>query len=327
MKLVNDFVRVANASYKRKERERLKKEVSEMGFDHQKLKQKLKKGLISAVQEYEEYVNYLISLHKSSSESLNWESLMAAPEPKLPLRKSDNQLIAESACRSFKPSLIDKLLGQGKQKHRELMDKAQKARQEDDLIYNFTLKEFKSDLIDWTKIQSVSKGVTSRDPASYEEAIEFFTPFFPVTVLGVLLEYEASDEVIIISLGINAKDIVPDFVPNQLTSGKIKLQDMQDLDFFRLFHSFLCSCALRIARETFALLPVKHVLLNVYEHNVSHPPDAKSTRAILSVKFNEQLFSNVDFDSEDCTALVKLFPHNITFSASGGFGDVDLITT
>ena len=326
MKLVNNFIRVANASYKRRDRESLMNGISERGCDQHELKQKLKKGILSAQQEYDQYINAIITLHKSSSEALNWEYLLAAPEPKLPSRKADNQLIAESACRSFRPSLIDKLLGQGKQKHKGLMDKAQEAKQQDDLIYNCTLKEFKTDLVDWTKIQAVSQGVKRREPISYEEAIEFFNPFFPVTALGILLNYKISGDAIVVSMQINAKDIVPDFVPNKVPSGRTKLMNMQEADFSALFCSFLCSCALRIARETFALLPVEHLLLNVFESNIHIKEDKRGGRAILSVKFDQRQISALDFSSEDCIALLKLFPHHLSFSASTGFKEVDLMT-
>jgi len=326
MKLVNSFIRATNASYKRKDREILMKEISERGCNQLELKQKLKKGILSAQKEYDEYVNSIISLHKSSSEALNWEYLVAAPEPKLPLRKADNQLIAESACRSFKPSLIDKLLGQGKQKHKVLVARSQEAKQQDDLIYNCTLKEFKTDLVDWTKIQAVSQGVISRDPFSYEEAIEFFNPFFHVTVLGVLLNYKVMGDAIVVSMKMDAKEIVPDFVPNKVPSGKAKLANMQDAEFHILFYSFLCSCALRIARETFALLPVEHLILNVFERNSSVKEDGEGGRAILSVKFTPGQINGLDFSSEDCAALLKSFPHYLSFSASAGFEEVEPMT-
>jgi len=326
MKLVSNFIRVANASYKRKDRENLMKAISERGCDQQELKQKLKKGVSSALQEYDEYINSIITLHKTSSEAMNWEYLLAAPEPKLPLRKADNQLIAESACRSFRPSLIDKLLGQGKQKHKGLMDKAQEAKQQDDLIYNCTLKEFKTDLVEWTKIQEVSQGVISREPFSYEEAIEFFNPFFPVTALGVLLSYEISINAIVVNMQVNAKKIVPEFVPNKVASGKAKLLNMQETDFNVLFYSFLCSSAIRIARETFALLPVEHLIVNVFESNIILMADEKVGRAILAVNFDQPQISTLDFSSDDCSSLLRSFPHHLSFSASAGFKEVDLMT-
>jgi len=289
---------------------------------HQDIKQKIKKGGLEVVTYYNKYIESLLSIHKESSESLNWDNLINEPEPKLPLRLSLNQDKAEQEYRDYQPTVLDKMLGQSKNRKKELLKKAELAKREDDLVYNATLREFKSNHQNWTTIQLITKGIREANPAAYKDAIEFFDPFRQISRFGAILQYETFSEHIVVNLHLNSTDIVPDYIVTEASPGKVSHSEMPAPAFHELCHRHVCCSVLRVGRETFALLPVKYVYVNVYSSLLNTSTGLAESKVVLSVKFNPDDLMKLNFNTLNGADYLANFQHNLDFSVSKGFSAV-----
>ena len=79
-----------------------------------------------------------------------------------------------------------------------------------------------------------------------------------------------------------------------------------------LLQDYVCGCTIRIARDMFALLPVRHILVDA--------SDGKNR--ILSVDFTRAEFIGLDFDEIDPSDAVQSFEHRMQYSPSEGFSPV-----
>lgn len=71
-------------------------------------------ALEMAAYEYEVFSNridLLKSVHKESGDSIDWLATMELPAPSQPLSSNSNELDAQRALDTYKPSLLDRALG------------------------------------------------------------------------------------------------------------------------------------------------------------------------------------------------------------------------
>lgn len=76
-----------------------------------------------------------------------------------------------------------------------------------------------------------------------------------------------------------------------------------------LWQDYVCGCSIRIARDMFALLPLRHVIVDAHDGN----------REILSVDFKRRSFERLNFESLDASDTVQAFDHRMSFSLQKGF--------
>ena len=79
-----------------------------------------------------------------------------------------------------------------------------------------------------------------------------------------------------------------------------------------LWQDYVCGCAIRIARDMFALLPLRHVIVDAHDGN----------REILSVDFKRRSFERLDFDNIDASDTVEKFEHQMNFNIQDGFQSI-----
>ncbi len=77
------------------------------------------------------------------------------------------------------------------------------------------------------------------------------------------------------------------------------------------YQDYVCSVAIRIARDIFALLPVQKVVVHAANDGVD----------ILSACFDKKTFSDLKFNFIDPSETINKFEHNMEFD-SNGFGSV-----
>lgn len=76
-----------------------------------------------------------------------------------------------------------------------------------------------------------------------------------------------------------------------------------------LWQDYVCGCSIRIARDMFALLPVRHVIVDAHD----------GSREILSVDFKRRPFERLDFEHLDASDTIETFDHRMSFTLQDGF--------
>ena len=82
-----------------------------------------------------------------------------------------------------------------------------------------------------------------------------------------------------------------------------------------LLQDFVCSLSIRIARDMFALLPVRHTVVNT----------VMDGQVILSIDFDRDTLSRVKFGFIDPSDTVQRFPHAMQFTPDTGFYPVNTL--
>lgn len=85
--------------------------------------------------------------------------------------------------------------------------------------------------------------------------------------------------------------------------------------YYDLLQDYVCGCAIRVARDMFALLPLRHIIINALDHGVP----------ILSVDFDRKRLDQIVFTEADASDTIQLFEHRMDFDLVSGFGRVQLL--
>lgn len=84
---------------------------------------------------------------------------------------------------------------------------------------------------------------------------------------------------------------------------------MKIAEYNDLLQDYVCSCAIRVARDIFALLPVSHVIVHALSEG----------NTVLSVDFERRVFTKLKFQGSDASNLVEEFKCNMNFDRQNGF--------
>ena len=85
--------------------------------------------------------------------------------------------------------------------------------------------------------------------------------------------------------------------------------------YYDLLQDYVCGCSIRIARDMFALLPIRHIVIDAWDAGGD----------ILSVDFKRKEFEKLDFATLDASDTVESFEHRMDFTLDGGFKKIEPI--
>lgn len=144
----------------------------------------------------------------------------------------------------------------------------------------------------WKYFHDISEKVLSGDIDTYLQVIKDINPLNDLLDYGTGFEFGTDSPLKMeVEFQINSKNI--DMPKNS--------DEYQD---------YVCSVAIRIARDIFALLPVKNVIVHATENGDD----------ILSVCFDKKAFSDLKFNFIDPSETINKFKHNMKFN--NGFNKV-----
>ena len=153
----------------------------------------------------------------------------------------------------------------------------------------------------WSYYHSVSSKILAGDIDTYLQLIYEVNPLDDLLMYGSNYEFGTDD----------AKKIEVEFNVNVNALAEAK-RSMSNSEYNLLLQDYVCSVCIRIARDMFALLPIRNTIV----HSVL---DGKT---ILSVDFDRQSLSKVKFGYIDPSDTLQQFKHNMDFNETNGFTPV-----
>jgi hypothetical protein len=269
----------------------------------------------SSAAQYNEYIEILKSLHKHSSEPIDWNNVKKTPPPLEKAADNKKEKQARQRLLSYSPSLLDKLFNNKEKRLKDLTTALDKAIITDKADYEQYLSDYQLAVTDWEYRQKIAAGVLAKDPDAYAAAIDYFKPFTEIKALGadVTVRYESTS--ISITLLVNPPEIIPTYHLMQISNGKVSKKEIPLSKFNELYKDYVCSCVLRLAREAYAYLPIELVYVHVVAADLT----------ILSVAIPQQTLHKIRFESVDPADSMRHFTHQMQFSKSGGFGAVERV--
>lgn len=153
----------------------------------------------------------------------------------------------------------------------------------------------------WSYYHGISSKILAGDIDTYLQLIYEVNPLDDLLMYGSNYEFGTDD----------AKKIEVEFNVNADALSKAK-KTMSNTEYNLLLQDYVCSVCIRIARDMFALLPIRNTIV----HSVL---DGKT---ILSVDFDRQNLSKVKFGYIDPSDTLEQFKHNMDFDEAIGFTPV-----
>lgn len=263
---------------------------------------------------YDGYLAHLVSLHLECGEQWDWTSVSATPPPE-PEHHRTAETAARKALESFKPGLADRLTGRASRRRTRLAEKIERAIAVDFREYQIAQVNHRTAHQRWIAATKLAPSVLGLDETACREALCFLESFSDIAAFGTRVELASIyDDVATISCTIADPDIVPKQELSLSVGGRLTTTEMEPRKYWAHYNMHVCSCAIRIAREAFAALPVAHVIVNVA---IEHLPGGPAT--VLAVQFTTQLLDRLMERSTDPWDLIRVFPHRMHFHSSIGF--------
>jgi hypothetical protein len=277
------------------------------------------------VQEYNDYIDLISSTHKDTSETLNWQEIVNDPEPIRPELKNEHLQMAKKNLEHYKPSFFDKLFGSSKAKIKKLEALVAAAPYQDKKVYEKEWHQYNSNHTTWKQNITLAKGVLASDIETYKQVIEVLAPFEDIKELGSGLNITFEKKYVIVALLANGITVIPDFILTQTAAGKVSKKKMPVQKYYELYQDYICSCALRIAREIFSFLPLEFVIVHVTSELVNSATGHLEQQTILSIALPKQTLDKLNFETIDPSDSMRNFKHNMKFSKTAGFSTVSNI--
>lgn len=274
------------------------------------------------VYEYDEYIELISSIHKETSEPIDWQEVFEEQAPTKPTLTNKQQKTAEKDLANYNPSFLDKLFGLKAKKIKKLEVKIQNSKFEDQKQFEKEQKKYEKDFAEWTKYQQMAKGALAQDPETYKKILEYLDPFSDINEIGSGLSISFDKNHLSVTLNANGTTVIPNFVLTQTRSGKVSKKNMPKGKFNELYQDYICGCVLRVAREIFSFLPVEFVFINVQSELVNLATGHLEQQTILSVAIPRQTIERLNFETLDPSDSMRNFKHNMKFSKTTGFSIV-----
>lgn len=147
-------------------------------------------------------------------------------------------------------------------------------------------------------LKSRVENVLNGDIDTYFEILADINPFDKLIQYGSNFEVGTDDpRMMSVHFHVNSKSVLG-------SASSLSREQYNDL-----VQDYVCGCAIRLARDVFALLPVRHVEIVAKDGN----------NEILIVDFPKMEFEDLDFSSIDASDSVEKFEHKMNFTIERGF--------
>ncbi|MCW5802819.1 MAG: hypothetical protein KIT31_10570 [Deltaproteobacteria bacterium] len=318
------YVRSVQAAQRREERAAARR-YRELERAHKALQKQAEREYAAAeVAKYENYVELLVSVHVDGGPMWDWNRTAATPPPSQPVRGTAREMSARADLDSYRPGFFEKLFGGAKKRQAELEALVAHARIQDESEYQVALNVFRADLDRWNKEQWLAPRVLAHDPPACLAALEHASAFAEVETFGAKVRFEAiRNDVATLSCSITDPEVVPKEELKLTAAGKISTKELPPSRYWTLFQDHVCSCALSVSRETFAVIPVTRAIVNVWVQQLNPATGHVEPACMLAVHFTRRGLGGLRLEAVDPSDSMKNFNHRMKFKKSTGFEPVE----
>lgn len=181
-----------------------------------------------------------------------------------------------------------------------------------------------ADVERWRWYQRIAAGVLAGDVEACKAVIQYLGPFAELTELGTSLDVAIERSWCVEAwFGARSADVVPTEALSLTPTGKLSRKPMPKTRYWEIYQDHVCSAALRISREIFALLPVPAVFVHATMPLVNSATGAVEDTPILSVAFERDQLLAIDVDRIDPSDAVSAFTHVMKLKKTTGFQRIE----
>ncbi|MCK4830181.1 hypothetical protein KA005_81435, partial [bacterium] len=307
-------IREVQAAQRRAEREekRRQRELEKRIREAEKLAEH--EQAVLEVDEFLNYIDVISSIHKDCGFVWDWEEVWRSKSPAEPDKVNRRQLGAQQRIDSYKPSFFDKLLKRTEVKKDELNEELETAITEDNYEYQDSVEDYEDAYSEWEKLRELASRILKGDTDAYLEAIQEAEPFEEIYEYGSSFNTNViSKDIIEVLFQVNDEQVIPKETKTVLKTGKLSVKNMTKTRYYELYQDYVCGSTMRVARELFALLPIKRVLVTATCKMLNTSTGHKEEKPILSVIMPRDTIEELNFQMIDPSDSMTNFVHNMKF--------------
>ena len=294
-----------------------KQQIQNQKIAQQKAKQDQIQENALLVAEYENYLDLIRGVHKECEPAIDWKSILNAPPPYQSGTKGPRQLEAEKKYNNFSPNLFEKIFHIDCTKRKQkLYDAIKVAIEEDCAAYN-----------NWDAMHQFAESILDRSIDAYLTAISESNPFEDLLEYGSDFEFGTDDSnSMTVEFRVKGNEVVPSMSLSLTKTGMLSKKALTKTQYFDYLQDYVCSCAIRVARELFSVLPLDTVIVHAVDQVVNTVTGHNEDVTILSVRFTRERFNNVNFDQIDPSDFVVANEYNMKFYKTTGFKPIERLS-
>ncbi|MGG4409273.1 DUF4236 domain-containing protein [Niallia taxi] len=260
-------------------------------------------------------IEVIKSIHKECDDFIDWQQLSVSKHPYHTGEKGSNEIEAIANLTNFKPSFTQKIFKSTDKEQQKLKEKVTMALEQDKEEFEAINRTIK-----------IAHKVMKQDVDTYFQVIEELSPLDDLLDFGSGFEFFIEDpNVLEVDFMVNSENVIPKKQKTLTKTGKLSEKDMPKTKYLDILQDYVCSCAIRIARDMFAILPFRSVIVNAMDQQINTATGQLEVLTILSVKFDKNILNSLNFDAIDCSDSMINFEHNMDFKKTKGFMAVEKI--
>ncbi|MDR0952768.1 MAG: hypothetical protein LBM71_01060 [Elusimicrobiota bacterium] len=283
------------------------------------LKRQEARNARNAVEEQEEFLSFITTVHKDCSKKINWTEINSKDAPLKPEFNQSNRITAKNNFKNYIPSFFDKIFKLEKYRKRILLGKILKGKKLDSKLFEIKRNNYINRLAEWEAYQRLSKGLLDNNPAVYVECFKSFFDNECLTNLAHELIFKHDGGIVKIKIKSRKMN---DFIPQEKLSftstGKLSTRAMPISKRNEIYQDYICSIALRIAREIEALFPIDKFLVNIVDDIVNPSTGHLEEQILLSLMPVKDTINKINFEKIDASSCITNFKHNMKFTKTKG---------
>ena len=253
----------------------------------------------------------------------------AAAEPKAAKAPKGTKAAAGATAAAAKPAVNEELIAASKAKVEEFAAGIEALK---------SVHKQSDGYIDWEavangavsgqmkELQPFAQSVLAGDIDSYFKVIAEVGPFDDLLEYGSGFEVGTDDPSLLeIEFQVKSGDIIPTQYPDMKASGEIVMKDFTKSAYYELVQDYVSSTMLRVARDTFALLPVRQVIIHAVDKVLNPATGNDEEVTIASVKIKRDALATLNFERIDPSDCLESFESNVKFKKTTGYAPVDRV--
>ena len=307
-----------------REMERAEKRRARANERAQKLAEKeaISAAAAETVENFEGLVYELSHMHADVGKTWDWQAISAKGPPVEPTKSDSQGTAAQIALDAYTPSRAERLTRRVDKKRAQLAQAVEDGKRLDKEQYHVASQKYRDDLA----MHELSHRILAGEGKAYVEVIEQYGPWHDIPGLAQTLSFATDDPATIkVEMVTFGKDQIPTERYKQLKSGKLSTSNMPKSQYWQLYQDYVCGIALRVARETFALVPTSLVVPTVMDNILNPSTGHLEDTPILSVAIPRATLDTLNVDSVDPSDAMSNFVHNMKFMKTKGFTQVERV--
>lgn len=163
----------------------------------------------SAVEDWEEYVESLVSIHTNMVDKIDWQLVANSERPNEPVLLYTNHDAAASAFARFKPGFFDFFNGGTDKIRRRLEQKITEAVHQDEQNYEAALSAHAQVISEWQEDKQLAEKLLRGETAAIRQVLEEKQSLSEEALLGTAVEFSIADNFIHAQPQVHSESVVP----------------------------------------------------------------------------------------------------------------------